>query len=133
MKFVKITLLLVLGYASTVALFEAWLGYSQPAGQTTLTIITTDIDGVEHQRVLSRLDNDGKIYVSANHWPRRWYKQALARPEITVKLAKATQLVRAAPVEGAEHDRLLQGHNHGLGFRILTGFPPRYFLRLDPN
>jgi hypothetical protein len=32
-----------------------------------------------------------------------------------------------------EHDRVEREHKHGLGFRILTGFPPRYFLRLDPR
>jgi hypothetical protein len=40
---------------------------------------------------------------------------------------------RAIPVTGAEHDRVESEHSHGVVFRILTGFPPRYFVRLDPR
>jgi hypothetical protein len=36
------------------------------------------------------------------------------------------------PVEGVEHDSVSADNSLGLMFRILTGFPPRYFLRLDP-
>jgi hypothetical protein len=39
----------------------------------------------------------------------------------------------AVPVTGAENDRLQREHAHPVFFRILTGFPPRYFLRLDPR
>jgi hypothetical protein len=41
--------------------------------------------------------------------------------------------VRAVPVTGEEHDRVEGEHGHGIAFRILTGFPPRYFVRLDPR
>ena len=132
MKIFKITLLLIFIYVLTVAAFETWLAYSQPSGQTTLVIITTNNDGEKHERVLSRIDDNGKIYVSANHWPRQWYKQARAHPEVTVRLADENLGFRAVPVVGGEHDRLQREHKHSLGFRILTGFPPRYFLRLDP-
>jgi hypothetical protein len=37
------------------------------------------------------------------------------------------------PVVGEEHARVDADNRLGLGFRILTGFPPRYFLRLDPR
>lgn len=131
MKVLKIIVFLILGYLLTVAAFESWLAYSQPSGQSTLLIITTDSNGTEHERVLSRINDNGNIYVSANHWPRRWYKQALARPEIKVKLTEESQKYRAVPVEGEKNDRLQRDYKHSLGFRILTGFPPRYFLRLD--
>ena len=39
---------------------------------------------------------------------------------------------RAVPVQGEEHDRVQNEHPHGLVFLFLTGFPPRYFVRLDP-
>ena len=35
------------------------------------------------------------------------------------------------PVSEEEHDRVNAEHRHGIVFRILTGFPPRYFVRLD--
>ena len=40
---------------------------------------------------------------------------------------------RAVPVTGAEHDRVDSDNGLGVFFRILTGFPPRYFVRLDPR
>jgi hypothetical protein len=40
-------------------------------------------------------------------------------------------LYLAIPVEGEEHNKLMKEHAHPLTFRLLTGFPPRYFLRLD--
>jgi hypothetical protein len=40
---------------------------------------------------------------------------------------------RAVPVTGAEHERVDGEHSLGVIFRILTGFPPRYFVRLDPR
>ena len=39
----------------------------------------------------------------------------------------------AVPVEGAEHDRVDTENALTLPLRILTGFPPRYFVRLDPR
>ena len=40
---------------------------------------------------------------------------------------------RAIPVTGVEHDRVDSQNSLGVVFRILTGFPPRYFVRLDPS
>ena len=39
----------------------------------------------------------------------------------------------AVPATDEEHDRVNREHSLGIVFRILTGFPPRYFLRLDPD
>ena len=49
--------------------------------------------------------------------------------EVLYKGEKKSYL--AVPVEGEEHDRLMIEHAHPLTFRILTGFPPRYFIRFD--
>ena len=40
---------------------------------------------------------------------------------------------RAVPVSAAEHERVDAQNALALPFRILTGFPPRTFLRLDPR
>jgi hypothetical protein len=40
---------------------------------------------------------------------------------------------RATPLSQPEHDTVNDAHPVGLGIRVLTGFPPRYFLRLDPQ
>ena len=131
MKILKIISIgLVVVYIGLVVLFESWLGYSQPSNQNSLVITTLD-DQVTKDRVLSAVNNDGKLYVSANHWPRSWYRQALSNPNVEVNYKGETNSYLAVPVEGKEHDKLKEEHAHPLTFRILTGFPPRYFLRLD--
>lgn len=132
MKAVKIVVVLFLVYVGIVVLFESSLGYFQPADERSLVIGTTDEQGNAHARVVSRLDSAGKLYVAANHWPRAWYTQALQHPDVRVTMDGQTGDYRAIPVSGEEHQRLQTEHALGVGVRILTGFPPRYFLRLDP-
>ena len=131
MKILKIISIgLVVVYIGLVVLFESWLGYSQPSNQNSLVITTFNDQEAKH-RVLSAVNNDGRLYVSANHWPRAWYRQALSNPNVEVNYKGETNSYLAVPVEGKEHDKLMEEHAHPLTFRILTGFPPRYFLRLD--
>src|SRR5882724_8758679 len=129
----KIILIVVLIYAAVVAAFESMLGYMQPAAGSTLVIATFDPDGKPHDRVGSRLVSDGHLYVAANHWPRAWYRRALQNPDVQATVDGTKGNYRAVPVTGAESDRVEREYPHGLGFRILTGFPPRYFVRLDPR
>ncbi len=133
MKAVKIVAIIVLIYIGIVVAFESLLGYFQPVNQRTLVIATTDADGTRNDRVLTRLESNGQLYVAANHWPRAWYNQALADPNVQVTLDGKKGAYRAVPVTGDEHERINKQNSHSLGFRILTGFPPRYFVRLDPS
>lgn len=133
MKALKIIAILFLVYVDGVAAFETYLGYAQPENQRTLVITTTGADGVANDRVLATLESNGQLYVSANHWPRTWYKEALADPNVQVALAAEKRAYTAVAVTDEEADRVNSEHRHSLGFRILTGFPPRYFLRLDPQ
>lgn len=133
MKALKLALIVVLVYAGIVTAFESLLGYFQPAAGSTLVITTVDADGTPHERVVSRLESDGRLYVAANHWPRAWYARALENPEVQVTLDGAKRDYRAVPVTGAEHARVDDQNRLALPFRILTGFPPRYFLRLEPR
>ena len=131
MKILKIlSISLVVIYIGLVILFESWLGYSQPTNVNSLLITTFD-DQEAKDRVLSAVNNNEKLYVSANHWPRAWYRQALSNPNVEVTYKGEKNSYLAIPIEGKEHDRLMKEHAHPLTFRILTGFPPRYFLRLD--
>lgn len=120
-------------YAAIVAGFETLIGVMQPANDGTLVITTTDANGNSNDRVLARLDSDGKLYVAANHWPRGWYSQALENPEVVIDMQGEKTEYRAVPVSGEEHDRVNRENSTGLVFRMLTGFPPRRFLRLDPR
>ena len=126
----RIAIALVI-YIGTVVAFESLLGYVQPAGQGTLVIITAAEDGTRSGRVVARLDSNDQLYVAANHWPRAWYRRALEQPNVQVTLNGETGDYRAVPVTGAEHDRVNDEHGLGVVFRLLTGFPPRYFVRLD--
>jgi len=133
MKALKIVATVVLVYLGIVVAFESLIGYFQPTAGSTLVITTFDADETPHDRVVSRLESGGQLYVAANHWPRAWYNRALQTPEVRVSLDGQKGDYRAVPVTGVEHDRVDSENSLGVGFRILTGFPPRYFLRLDPR
>ena len=133
MKFVKIIAIVIVAYVGIVVAFESLIGYFQPAGQSTLVITTTDEDGNTNDRVLSRLESGGQIYVAANHWPRAWYNHALENPQVQVTLDDGQAQYLAVPATDEEHDRVDAEHSLGPAVRILTGFPPRYFIRLEPQ
>ena len=133
MKALKIAAVVVLVYVGIVVAFESSIGYFQPTRGSTLVITTFDADGTPHDRVVAHLESGGQLYVATNHWPRAWYKRALENPDVQVSLSGEKSDYRAVPVTGTEHDRVDSEHSLGVVFRILTGFPPRYFLRLDPR
>ena len=134
MKAIKIVGILLLVYVLIVTAFESLLGYFQPeAGGSTVVITTFDADGTSHDRVLSGLDSGGQFYVAVNHWPRAWYRRALANPAVRVQREGETQDYMAVPVTGDEHDRVQADHPIPTTARILMGFAPRYFLRLEPS
>ncbi len=133
MKIVKWILIVLVAYVGIVVLFESLLGVIQPANESTLVITTADPDGTAHDRVLSRIESGGTLYVAANHWPRAWYRRALETPRVEVTLDGERGAYRAVPISGAEYERVNTEHALPLPFRVLTGFPPRPILRLDPD
>lgn len=132
MKALKILGVVLIAYVGLVVVFESLLGYFQPEAGTTLVLTTFEEDGTPHERVVSRLESDDQLYVAANHWPRAWYRRALDNPRVEVRDDGEERTYRAVPATGDEHDRVQADNPLGIGFRILTGFPPRYFVRLDP-
>ncbi len=133
MKALKILATVVLIYVGIVVAFETFIGYFQPTAGSTLVITTFEGDGTPHDRVVSGLESDGQLYVAANHWPRAWYNRALENAEVEVTLDGGKGDYRAVPITGVEHDRVDSDNSLGVVFRILTGFPPRHFVRLDPR
>jgi len=133
MRAAKVIAVLFVVYAGLVAAFEARLGYKQPTFGSTVVITTFDEDGTAHDRVVSRLESGGQVYVAANHWPRAWYRRALRNPEVRVTIDGEAGEYRAVPISGEERERVSTENAVGLRFRVLTGFPPRAFLRLDPR
>ena len=131
MKAGKLFAIVLGGYVGIVVAFESLIGFFQPANEDTLVITTTDEDGNTNDRVLARLESRGQLYVAANHWPRAWYNQALKNPDVEIAREGKRTAHLAVPVTGEEHNLVNSDNSLGLAFRVLTGFPPRYFLRLD--
>jgi len=82
-------------------------------------------------KVLKWMAVAGQLYVAANHWPRAWYRRTLGNPRVQVSLDGVRRDYLAVPAVGEEHERVDRDNSLGLAFRFLTGFPPRYFVRLD--
>ena len=133
MRFSKILLIAVLAYVGIVVAFESLLGYFQPADDKTMVITTFADDGSPADRVVARLESNEELYVAANHWPRAWYNEALANGDVEITFNGETLPYRAVLLEGADHDRVNEAHALPFAFRVLTGFPPRYLMRLDPK
>ena len=133
MRTIKTVAIVLVAYVLVVVAFESLLGYFQPEAPGTLVITTVDADGDSHDRVLSGLESDGRSYVAVNHWPRAWYRRVLERPNVQITRDGNTEDYLATPVSGEEHARVAQDNPAGIVFRLLTGFAPRYFVRLDPR
>jgi len=133
MKAVKIIGILILVYIGIVVAFESAIGYYQPSNQGTLVISTTDEDGATNDRVLARIESSDQLYVAANHWPRAWYNNALENRNVQVDLGEGKKDYLVVPIEDDEQGRVDSENSLPLVFKILTGFPPRYIIRLDPR
>lgn len=143
MRLVKYAAFLVLAYVGLVVAFETYLGVAQPQFEqkpgeewgSTIVITTTGRDGEIQQRVVSPMVSDGKLYVSANHWPRSWYNRVLDNQDVKVTNKGETKDYRAVVIAAGseEHAHLEQEHPHPSWFRFLTGYPPRRFVRLEPR
>ena len=132
MKIVKILGITALVYVGIVVAFESLLGYFQPENQSTLVITTKDGEGNEFNRVLARLESQNKVYIAVNHWPRAWYYRVLDFPNVKIRYNDAVSEHIVVPVTGAEFEQVNSDNALPLFFRVLTGFPPRRILRLDP-
>ena len=133
MRALKILAIVIGIYVLVVAGFESLLGWVQPTNDGTLVITTFEASGEAHDRVVSKLETDGKLYVAANHWPRAWYHRALANPDVQAKIGDEKKDYRAVPVMGDEYAKVDGEHHLPFVFRVLTGFPPRLLVRLDPR
>ena len=153
MKLFKWSGIVAVVYVVFVLLFESvFLGMYQPSfedpegcsnedGQKTLrrecgipmiVITTTDDKGESRDRMLARFETDGKLYVSAPHWTRGWYKAARKNPNVRGEIQGKVKDYIAVTVEGEEFERVASEHPLPLPARFLMGFPPpRQILRLD--
>ena len=137
MKVVKWILIAAVAYLGLVILVETWLGVFQPtlarSGFPMLVITIMDESGESRDRRLARMESGGKIYISAHHWPRAWYRQALENPEVRAIINGVTGDYIAVPVEGEEYAQVVVDWPIPFRMRFLMGFAPRSLLRLDPK
>jgi hypothetical protein len=131
----------LLGYIALVVAFECFVGFmgSRHAqrglapGESWVVIATRGADDAARHSVVAGVEVDGRLYVAANHWPRRWYRRALAQPDVEVTRGGEKSRYRAIAVAGEERERVARGYRLPFFLRVLAGFPPRAFLRLDPR
>ncbi len=131
--YLKLILIPLIAYVGIVVLFESGLGYFQPEAGNTVVITTFDNDGTAHQRVVSLVEIDDEFFIAVNHWPRAWFRRLGNNPNMQMTLDGETNDYVAAIMQGSDHDRASEGYPVPFAFRFLTGFPPRYFIRLDPT
>jgi hypothetical protein len=98
-----------------------------------VVITTKDAGGAESNTVVAGVESAGRLYVSANHWPRGWYNRARDNPDVEITRAGERVAYRAVPITGEERVRIARDYSVPWIFRLLTGFPPRSFLRMDPR
>ena len=103
------------------------------AGEDWLVITTTDSSGSTRDTVVAGVESGGKLYVSANHWPRGWYREAVDDPNVQITRAGERRTYRAVRIGDDERARVARDYRLPLMLRVLAGFPPRSFLRLDPR
>jgi hypothetical protein len=140
MNAVKLLATILAVYFGVVIAFECLvvtLGKRQAArgvqpGEDWLVIRSTDAEGSK-DTVVAGVESDGHLYAAANHWPRGWYNRVIENPDVEITRAGETAAYRAVPVVGDERVRIAQDYSLPWVIRLLTGFPPRSFLRLDPR
>lgn len=121
-------------YIGVVVLFESLIGYFQPQNAATLALTVYESGEQPHVRILSRIEHRDNLYVAVNHWPRAWFRTLQDNPSVRVAYGErdfgaTAQLVEdPSEISSIETDRPLTWW-----FRLLTGYPPRYFVRLEPS
>ena len=131
-RVLKILLIIAFCYLTVVASFESLLGYFQPESTETLIITTFDEDGNSSDRVVSRVEFSGSLFVAVNHWPRQWFHRLLETEHARIRFGEVDRMYRAELLGEADASEVDAAHPLGFGFRVLTGFPPRYIVKLIP-
>ena len=139
MKLLKIIAYIFVGYVSLVFLFEVvFLGIFQPTIESerlkNLVMTTTDPAGHPDPRRITYVMVNEAIYVSAHHWPRDWYHQAIKDPNVVVDLRGPKTDYVAVPIAGREFQSVAEAFPLPFVVRFLMCCPPqRNILRLDPR
>jgi len=123
---------ILLTYVAFVLLVECLIWRLQPDMTGGITIHVTDRSGKEVQRNLAGFEYDNRLYVSSNHWFRRWYNLALDNSAVDVTQDGVRRPFKAIVVAGREQTSVSRVYKMGFILRFICGFAPSKFLRLDP-
>lgn len=132
MLVLQIALAAIVGYVALLLLLEAVIWKTQPNMESGVTLFLNRGNAVV-ARKLYGFEYGDKLYVSSNHWFRRWYYAILETPQIDVEHAGEIKPYIAVPIEGSERLEIAREYKMGFILRLLCGFAPRRFLRLDPR
>ncbi len=132
MAFLEVLASIIIGYFLLLLLLEAVIWKAQPSMDSGVTLFINQ-GGTVFARKLYGFDYHNKLYVSSNHWFRQWYYAILEEPQIAVEHAGAIKPVTAVPIDGEELSEVAREYKMGVVLRLMCGFAPRRFLRLDPR
>jgi len=132
MKFIQAAVWTLSGYIALVLIIEGFIWRLQPPMDRAITLFIKHEQAHPIKRVVYGHLHDGALYVSSNHWFRSWYWAAVQNPDIKVLIDGSSQPHTAIRVEGQEHTRVLNSYSMGFFLRLLCGFAPSKFLRLEP-
>ena len=118
-------------YALLILVLEIVIWRVQPSMEGGVTLTINDGDETV-ERVLYGHEFEGALYVSSNHWFRRWYYALLENPDIVVARGDAKGRYTVVSVEGDEAERVRADYQMGFVLRLVCAFAPRKFVRLDP-
>lgn len=128
----EILLIAIAGYVTLLLLLELVLWKAQPNMENVVTLFVVDGD-VSFARKLYGFKHHGKLYVSSNHWFRQWYHAIVRSPDLEVEHAGEVKAYKAVAITGHEREEVAREYKMGFVFKLMCGFAPRRFLRLDPR
>ena len=133
MSYLSIGFYVAVVYGAFVLLAELLIWRFQPQMDGGVILYVTDADGNSVERNLAGFEYDNRLYVSSNHWFRRWYNLVLENPEVDVLRDGVRGPCEAIVVTGDERTALSRAYEMGFILRFICGFAPSKFLRLDPR
>ncbi len=125
--------IIFLGYVCIVALAEVAIRVFQPDMDGGITLFVTDGQGGDIKRNLAVLVHNEALYISSNHWVRKWYYAVLKNPDVEGIRHGERAAYTAVPINGQEWISVSRNYKMGLVLRMVCGFAPSRFLRLDPR
>lgn len=131
MMVLEILVFAAIGYLILLLLLELVVWQVQPDMEDAVTLHVQSGDTVV-TRKLYGLKHQGTLYVASNHWFRSWYHAARQAGHVEVEHNGATTKCRAIPLVGEEHKAIAAAYDQGLMLKLLCGFAPQRFLRLEP-